>query len=191
MLFLDIETQNDWTNGDSFKISDMKISYTGVIDGETGEEMDFWEDDTEKLFEVMKETDYVVHYNGFTFDMPVIANYVGEEVLALPQIDLMHAAYRTIGFRPKLDDLASATLGYGKIGKGSDAVKYWAAGDLESLRKYCIQDVKVTMDLYDFGVENGYIKYFDKQGFVKQVDIDWDLGKREPEVVEEAPMSMF
>lgn len=191
MLFLDIETQNDWTNGDSFKTKDLKISYVGAIDGETGEEMDFWENDIDKLLEVMQKTDYVVHYNGFTFDMPVIANYVGEAALKVPQIDLMHAANKAIGFRPKLDDLANACLGYGKIGKGSDAVKYWAAQDLDSLKKYCIQDVQVTMDVYNYGIENGFIKYFDKQGFVQQADIDWDLGKREPEAEVEESLSMF
>lgn len=191
MLFLDIETQNDWTSGDSFKIANMKISYVGVIDGDTGEKMDFWEDDMEALGEVMKKTDYVVHYNGFTFDMPIIGNYIGDWVNDLPQIDLMVAAFKKIGFRPKLDDLTNATLGYGKIGKGSDAVKYWAAGDLESLKKYCLQDVKVTMDLYNWGVEKGTIRYYDKQGFVAETDIDWKLGERVKEVVEDERIGMF
>jgi len=191
MLFLDIETKNDWTAGDSFKIENLEISYVGVIDGDTGEEMDFWEEDMEKLGEVMKKTDYVVHYNGFTFDMPVIANYIGDWVNDLPQIDLMVAAFKTIGFRPKLDDLANATLGYGKIGKGSDAVKYWAAGDLESLRKYCLMDCKVTQDVYEWGRDKGFIKYYDKQGFVVTTDIDWELGKRVKEVVVDDRIGMF
>jgi len=191
MLFLDIETKNDWTSGDSFKIENLEISYVGVMDGDTGEEMDFWEDDMEKLGEVMKKTDYVVHYNGFTFDMPVIANYIGDWVNELPQIDLMVAAFKKIGFRPKLDDLANATLGYGKIGKGSDAVKYWAAGDLDSLKKYCLMDVKVTKDVYDWGIDKGFVKYYDKQGFVVKTDIDWELGKRVKEVVVDDSIGMF
>lgn len=191
MLFLDIETKNSWMDGESFKVDNLNISYVGVIDGETGEEMDFWEEDMDKLGELLGSGPTVVHYNGFSFDMPVIANYLGKEIEEVPQIDLMVAAYKTIGFRPKLDDLASATLGYGKIGKGSDAIKYWESGDLESLRKYCLQDVKVTMDVYDYGLENGYIKYFDRQGFPKQVDIDWSLGTKEAEVKNEDAISMF
>jgi DEAD/DEAH box helicase domain-containing protein len=193
MLFLDIETQNDWTSGDAFKIDEMKISYVGVIDSENGKEMDFWEDDIEELGELLKKADLIVHYNGFTFDMPVIANYIGREVMDLPQLDLMVAAHRKIGFRPKLDDLTNATLGYGKIGKGSDAVKYWVSGDLVSLKKYCLQDVKVTMDLYYYGLEYGSIKYFDRSGFIRETEIDWKDGERNTEAVEEdaGAISMF
>ncbi|GAB4157271.1 MAG: hypothetical protein Fur003_0970 [Candidatus Dojkabacteria bacterium] len=190
MVFLDIETQNDWSNGESFKIENLKISYTGVIDSE-GKEHDFWEKDTPQLFEFLKTADMIVHYNGFSFDMPVIANYVGPEVLELPQIDLMVAMYKTIGFRPKLDDVATATLGQGKIGSGADAVKYWAAQDLDSLKKYCLQDVKVTMDVYNFGIKNGFVKYFDKNGFIRQVDIDWTLGQKLPAAVNTDAISMF
>ena len=190
-LFLDIETQNSWAAGDAFIIEEMKISYSGVID-DTGTEYDFWEKDTPAMAALIKSADLTVHYNGFSFDMPVIANYVSNDILDVPQIDLMVAAHKAIGFRPKLDDLATATLGEGKIGKGSDAPKYWAAGDLESLKKYCLQDVKVTKDLYDFGLEHGYIKYFDKNGFLRQADIDWELGRNEVKAVEDPQMqSMF
>lgn len=191
MLFLDIETQNNWSAGESFKIKDLRISYTGVIDGDSGKELDFWEDDTEKLGELLKQADMVVHYNGFTFDMPVIANYVGDDILDVPQIDLMVAAYKAIGFRPKLDMLTNATLGYGKIGKGSDAVVYWEAGELDKLKKYCLQDVRVTMDLYNFGKENGYIKYHDRNGFLKEAKIDWSWGEKVPEPKNEDVISMF
>lgn len=191
MLFLDIETQNDWTAGEAFQIKDMKISYVGAIDSETGKSYDFWESDMEKLGLLMKSADKIVHYNGFTFDMPVIANYLGDEVNDLPQIDLMVAANKTIGFRPKLNDLANATLGYGKNGSGADAVKYWALGDLDSLKKYCLQDVKVTMDIYDYGIKNGIIKYYDRNGFLKETAIDWSLGEKVTQVASDDVMSLF
>ncbi|WKZ31476.1 MAG: ribonuclease H-like domain-containing protein [Candidatus Dojkabacteria bacterium] len=191
MIFLDIETQNDWTSGDAFQIKDMKISYTGVIDSATGKSYDFWESDMEKLGEMLKGADKIVHYNGFTFDMPVIANYLGEDVMNLPQIDLMVAIQKKIGFRPKLDDVANATLGHGKNGSGADAVRYWVSGDLESLKKYCLQDVKVTMELYDYGVEHGVIKYYDRSGFLKEAEIDWSLGEKQGVVVDDQNLSLF
>lgn len=191
MIFLDIETQNDWTGGEAFSIKDMKISYTGVIDAETGRSFDFWESDMEKLGEMLKESDKIIHYNGFTFDMPVIANYLGDWVMDLPQIDLMVAMNKKIGFRPKLDDLANATLGYGKNGSGADAVKYWVGGDLESLKKYCLQDVRVTMEVYEFGVKNGYVKYYDRKGFLKETEIDWSLGEKIPAEKNDDALSLF
>ncbi len=191
MLFLDIETQNNWKNGESFKVEDLRISYAGVINGETGEELDFWEEDIDKLKTLLLSGETVVHYNGFSFDMPVIANYTGPEILDVPQIDLMVAFYKRIGFRPKLDDVATATLGYGKIGKGSDAVMYWESGQLDKLKKYCIQDVHVTMDVYNYGKEHGKVKYFDRNGFKREVSIDWSLGEKEGEPASPDELSLF
>ena len=180
MLFIDIETQNTMDFTKSFKITDLLISYVGVID-EDGNKYDFWEEDIEKLANMLKETDWIVGYNSISFDLPVIANYVGNWVNDLPQIDLMVAVYKKIGFRPKLDNLTQATLGYGKNGVGSDAPMLYQAGELQRLRDYCMQDVQITKDLYEFGVKNGFVKYWDKSGFTKKTDIDWSLGKKSPQ----------
>ncbi len=178
MIFLDIETQNDWTINPVISIPEYKISYTGVID-DKDKAYDFWEDDMEKLGELLKSADMIVGYNIFGFDMPIITNYLGPDILKLPQLDLMAAAFKALGFRPKLDSLTTATFGESKIGKGSDAVKYFAAGDLDSLKKYCLEDVRLTKKLYEFGKENGYVKYFDRKGFISQIDINWDDGLKE------------
>jgi DEAD/DEAH box helicase domain-containing protein len=186
MIFLDIETKS-WSDFMSF--ADAQISYMGVIDDD-GKEIDFWEADLPKLKPILEKTDWIVGYNSIGFDLPIIGNYLGAEVNDLPQIDLMVAVYKTIGFRPKLDDLVTTTLGRSKIAKGSDAPIYWANGDLESLRKYGMEDVRLTKELYEFGKKNGYVKYTDKQGFVRQANINWDLGKKEKKVVEQT-LSLF
>lgn len=194
MLFLDIETQNDWTRGDSFKVRDLKISFVGVIDGKTGEELGFWENELDSLGRLLRKGDKVVHYNGFSFDMPVLANYLGDSITDIPQIDLMVAMYKTVGFRPKLEDLAIATLGYGKSGSGADAVKYWAAGDeisLGKLKEYCIQDVRVTKELYEFGLKEGYVRHYSRSGFLTKVEIDWSSGEKITEKTSQDIMSLF
>ena len=189
MIFLDIETQNDWSGMASFSTMDLKISYTGVID-ENGKEFDIWEDDMDKLHKILKDASMIVGYNIFTFDMPVISNYLGPEVMDLPQLDLMVAVQKEIGFRPKLDALTTATFGEGKIGSGGDAVRYYAAGELDKLKKYCMQDVLLTKKLYEYGLDKGTVKYYDKSGFVKDTPVDWEKGKKVP--AEDAGMlSMF
>ncbi len=176
MIFLDVETQNSTMVGKTMIISELKISYVGVID-DSGKEYDFWEKDMNKLGELIRQHDWVVGYNLVGFDMPVIANYVGDWVKEVPVIDLMIAIYKKVGFRPKLDHVTNATLGYGKNGVGSDAPRLYAEGKLDELKKYCLQDVKITRDLYNFGLREGYINYFDKKGFLLKTDIDWNLGK--------------
>jgi len=189
-LYLDIETQNDWQSGESSKIEDQRVSYVGVIDQDNNE-YDFWEQDMDKLYELLKKASAIVHYNGFTFDMPILANYMGEDVLNLPQIDLMVALKEQIGFRPKLDDVAMATLGKGKIGSGADAIAYWKTGDLENLRKYCLVDVQVTKDVHLHGLETGKVRYFDKAGFLIETPIDWELGRNKPQPKQEKPLTLF
>lgn len=191
MIFLDIETQNDWTGGEVFKLSDQKISYVGVID-EQGNEYDFWEEDLPKIEPMLREADLIVGYNLVGFDMPIIGNYLGEEIVKLPNLDLMVAAYKKLGFRPKLDSLTTATLGASKIGSGADAVRYYAAGEYDKLKEYCLEDVRLTKRLYEYGRDNGSIKYYDKGGFVKDLEIDWDLGLSDAKKEEEPEtMSLF
>lgn len=186
MVFLDIETKT-WS--DFMQITDAEISYMGVIDDE-GKELDFWEKDLPKLKPILEKTDWIVGYNSIGFDMPIIGKYLGKAINDLPQLDLMVALNKTLGFRPKLDVVATTTLGRGKIGHGSDAPVYWAKGDLDSLRKYCMEDVRLTKELYEFGLKNGYVKYIDKQGFVREVKINWDLGMKFVKPVEQT-LSLF
>lgn len=188
MLFLDIETKN---SGDMnfIKIETMEISYIGVID-DNGKELDFWEKDFPALKPLLEATDFIVGYNSIGFDMPIIGNYLGNEVNNLGQLDLMVALYKTLGFRPKLDDVVTATLKRGKTAKGSDAPIFWAKGELDKLRDYCMEDVRLTKELYEYGRDNGFVSYFDKQGFIKQVHIDWNIGKKEKKI-EDKTLSLF
>lgn len=176
MIFLDIETQNSFEEEEAFTTSVLKISYAGIIDYDTKEEIDIWEDDMEKLHEILEKADLIAGYNSISFDLPVIGNYLGRQVNDYPQLDLMVAAKEKIGFRPKLNALSNATLGRGKLGKGMDAVRYYANGELDKLKEYCMEDVRLTMELYDYGLKNKKIKYFDRNGFDKETEIDWSLG---------------
>ncbi len=189
MIFLDIETSNILPDHGSWDMKAMKISYAGVID-DKDVSYDIWETDMEKLRGLLNNTDLIVGYNIFSFDMPIIVNYLGEDILKLPQLDLMVAAHKAIGFRPKLDALTSATFGEGKIGSGGDAVKYFHAGELDKLKKYCLEDVRLTKKLYEYGKENGYIKYYDRSGFIKEAKIDWNDGMKIP-VQDAGIISMF
>ncbi len=175
-IFLDIETQ-DWSK--YMTLAEMKISYCGVI-LEDNQEIDIWESDMEKLKELLEKAQYTVGYNILGFDMPIIGNYLGEWVNDLPQIDLMVALQKQLGYRPKLDVVTSATLGHGKNDHGENAPKYFANGEFDKLKNYCLEDVRITKNLYEFGLEKGFVKYFDKYGFLRETKIDWNDGIKLP-----------
>lgn len=75
----------------------------------------------------------------------------------------------------KLNDFTQATLGMEKNGKGEEAVWFYKEGKLDKLAKYCLWDVRLTRDLYDYVKEFGKVAYFDVRGEKKEMDVD--LGK--------------
>ena len=54
-----------------------------------------------------------------------------------------------------------STLNKGKGGSGLQAVEWWQKGEIEKVRKYCLEDVKITRELYDYALEHGLLKYKD------------------------------
>lgn len=187
MLFLDVETQNFFDSfeaGSGAQFSDLKISFAGAYDNDKDKYYSFWEKDIKKLGELMLSTDRVVGYNVWGFDYGVLQPYLNFEPWELPTLDLMIAMRNTVGFRPKLDTLAKANLGSGKIGTGLDAGEYFRNGDLDKLEEYCLEDVRLTYEVWNIGAKNGKLKYYDSRGFAKETEIDWDQGnmQRAPEV---------
>lgn len=120
-----------------------------------------WKDGRKGMAEAAKhlltEADAVVHYNGIKYDIPKIR---GEVVLAglepfpqVSQIDLMRTV-KTFGFNMNRLAYVAPLLGVGKKldHEGFALWKKVMDGDEVAQRKmerYCVQDVKVTVQLYD------------------------------------------
>ena len=85
----------------------------------------------------------------------------------------MRELQNKLGFRPRLDAVASATLQIGKSADGLQAVKWWREGKIEEIYTYCEQDVAVTRDIYLFGKTNRFVQYFDRQYRVQKVLVNW------------------
>ena len=60
-----------------------------------------------------------------------------------------------------MDTLAHATLGKKKIGHGLEAISWWQNGEIEKVKKYCMEDVKITKEIYEYALQNGNLKYRD------------------------------
>ncbi|GAH81408.1 unnamed protein product, partial [marine sediment metagenome] len=76
-------------------------------------------------------------------------------------------------FRLSLDALASATLGAGKSADGLQAIRWWRQAKMQELFEYCQQDVEVTRQLYEFGRQNKYVQYRDRQWRMRRVPVNW------------------
>lgn len=168
---IDIETQNTFQEVGKYDHRLLKVSLVGAYDfGVTAYES-YLENELVGLWKKMESASVIVGYNIIGFDLPVLNNYYPGDLTKLPTIDLMYLLEAKIGFRVKLDDVAKATLGIGKSGTGLLAVEYWKKGEIDKLREYCLQDVKVTKDLFEYAQQYHHLKYLDRSGAAVTVPI--------------------
>jgi len=168
-IVLDIETQNTFQDVGAYKASLLKISVIGVYFYETDTWETFLEADLPKLWPRLERSSRIIGYNLFGFDYPCMQQYYTGNIMALPTIDLLLEIEKRIGFRVKLDVVAQATLGMGKSGDGLQAVRFWKEGKIKELSDYCLQDVRVTRDIYEQALLNKKIYYFDRMGQKQEV----------------------
>lgn len=119
--------------------------------------------------DLLNAADLVITWNGARYDMPVLDTLWGP----LPEVDhcdLMRDCYEVLGWRPKLEYVAQATLGRGKSGRGDMAPDMYQRGAFGKLHSYCLLDVALTRDLYFFRETYGFLRTLDKAGKVHMID---------------------
>lgn len=176
-IVLDIETANSFADVGKYDPSLLKVSLVGVYSYATDTYESFLEPDLPKLWRMLESADRIIGYNLFGFDYPVLNTYYPGDLASFPTLDIMKDIEKVIGFRVKLDDVAHGSLGVGKSGNGLQAIEFFRRGEIDKLREYCLQDVKVTKEVYEFGLANGYVAFNDRMGDKVQAKIDFKLVK--------------
>jgi DEAD/DEAH box helicase domain-containing protein len=178
-VVLDIETDGlGGPNGEP-----AKITLVGTYFYETDTYESFLEHELPQLWPKLERADRIIGYNTKGFDYPVMNNYYAGDVAAFPSLDLLEEIYKTLGFRLKLDAVATASVGAGKTGSGLQAIEYFKKGEIDKLRKYCLDDVRITKEVYEFGKKNGFINYMDRTGVKREVRIDFSHVSEAPKPV--------
>ena len=173
-IIFDIETQNTFQEVGGRYPERLKISVAVTFDTADQAFHRYTEADTPQLALDLSQTDLVVGYNLYGFDYPVLQQYTeAVELAQLPTVDMMVEVQKRLGFRLKLDAIATATLQVGKSADGLQAVQWWREGRVEELFEYCRQDVEVTHGVYEFGKQNRYIQYYDRQYRIKRLPVAW------------------
>jgi DEAD/DEAH box helicase domain-containing protein len=76
--------------------------------------------------------------------------------------------------------VAQATLQCSKSGSGWDAIKLFREGRMDELKKYCIDDVRLTKDIYEYGLKNGKILFTSNRDYqMHEVPVQWGGTVRE------------
>ena len=174
-IILDIETQNTFQEIGKHDHTQLKVSLLVIYDTSSGEFSTYLESELGKLWPVLERADRLIGYNLKGFDIPVLNNYYPGDLRRIQTLDIMEEIEKKVGFRVKLDDVAQTTLGVGKSGTGLMAIEYWRKGEIEKLKAYCEQDVRVTRDLYNYGLEKKEVAFVDRLG--RKISVHVDFGQ--------------
>ncbi len=164
MLVIDVETKKTFNEVGSRDPALLGVSYVGVYSYEEGRLFGFFESELDQFWPYLKRAVVVIGYNIDAFDLPTLKNYYPGNLGDIKTLDLMKIIKEATGIRLGLDVVAKTTLGKGKIGHGLDAIRYYHEKRWEELAKYCLEDVAITRDLYEFMKNQGTISYPDVNG---------------------------
>ena len=107
------------------------------------------------------------------FDNRVLSAYTVFKLDSLPTMDIMEVITDRLGYRLSLDRLAEHTLGIKKSANGLMALQWFKEGRIDEIIHYCQQDVKITRDLFLFGLKNRYLLFQNKAGSVVRLPVDF------------------
>jgi DEAD/DEAH box helicase domain-containing protein len=178
-ITFDIETKNFFQDVGSNDPRDLDISVVCIHDSLDDSYQSFLEADFKKLWPILEQADMLITWNGDHFDIPLLNKYYSGDLNKIKSLDLMKEVQKVLGRRLKLDSVGEATLGKNKSGHGSDAVDWWNSGQIDKLIAYCIDDVKLTKELYDHAMSRGHLKY-KEAGVLKEIKLnttDWEVPK--------------
>ena len=173
-IVLDVETQKGFNEVDRKKLHLLKVSVVCIYDSKTDSYSAFEENQMTRLEERLKQADLIVGFNIRDFDLEVLAPYMASPVKNLPVFDILADFERIRGHRISLQSVAQATIQASKSGSGWDALRLFREGRMEELKKYCIDDVRITKEVYEYGLKHGKISYISNRYYqTHEVPVSW------------------
>jgi len=176
-VVFDLETKTaprDWAARDELK--SLGVSVAGIWSSQGDSFRVFREEELGELSKIFKAADRLIGFAIKKFDIPVLQPYVDFDLGEIPAVDMFEDVSATLGHRISLASLAKATLKAEKGGHGLEAVAWFRSGDWAKLEEYCLQDVRLTRDLYQYGQKFGHLLFeslIDRK--VVSVPVSWGL----------------
>ncbi len=176
VVVFDLETQRSFDEvGGRSQFHRLGVSVGVAYRYDEARFITYHEETVGELIELLKSAELVVGYNILGFDYQVLRGYTDEDLRTLPTFDIMYDLEERLGFRPKLESVAAPTLGSGKSADGLQALEWWRRGEVAKIEEYCKEDVRVTRDLFDFGLRNRYVLVSRSSGKPRRVEVDWTV----------------
>ena len=200
IVYLDTETKNlfddvggrgvdikHWLSDDIVLTSEgiLKLAF-GIAATYDNEGLRFWSDPAELLGYLLDEkVDHIVHFNGTTFDIPMILAQVDPpkieggkaifsesfqmcyDLIGTKSTDILVKCEEVLGHRISLDSIIQGCFGRSKIMSGADWWKYYTSGDIlkqTTAVNYLIGDVLDLYKIHSIGLELGQLAFTDSGG---------------------------
>ena len=170
LVYFDLETQKlahevgGWSNIDRMRLA-LAVTYST----ERAAYHIYGEQDVVALVEQLTTADLIIGFNLNRFDYVVLSPYTSTVLWRLPTFDLLERIEQKLGYRVSLDALARGTLNESKSADGVQSVKWWRQGQIDKVTEYCKKDVEITRRLYEHGCDEGYLRFIDRYGRLRQV----------------------
>jgi len=159
-------------------VNEQELIVVAIHDSLTDDYSSYSREELPKLWPILEHADFLIGFNSDSFDIPLLNRYYPGDLAHIHSLDLLSEVQQVLGRRIRLQSLAEATLGRGKSGDGLKAGEWWREGKQDLVRQYCIDDVRLTRELYDYALANGKLKYKDLMD-IRDIKLDTSQwGKR-------------
>lgn len=165
ILVFDIETIGNISSPNF--VEDMQITVVGVYHYGRDEYKTYFLDELPQLESDLKQADLLVGFNNEHFDTPILNKYYKLDLWSIPSFDILKEFKHITGKRVGLNSIAGATLGMYKSGSGKEAITLYQDGKLKELAEYCLDDVKLTKEVFEYAIRNKHINYTSKDGWLR------------------------
>ena len=180
-VVFDLETQNIFSEVEDNNPTSLDISVASFYDSQEDKYTTVSIDKLHKIWSIVEQSDALVGYNSNYFDIPLLNKYYPGDLTQIKSIDILEKIKMSLGRRVRLDSVAKATLGIGKISDGLQAVRWWREGKVDEIKKYCQKDVEVTKDIFLYALKHNKL-YFQDGGQKRQIDIDTSAWQEKQDV---------
>lgn len=169
-ITFDIETRGEFTGGIANPAT-LDLSVVCIHDSETDAYTCYEQSQLAELWPILERADMLIGYNSDHFDIPILNKYYAGNLERIKSLDLLKEVKNVLGRRLRLDSLAEGTLNKKKSGNGLEAQTWMKEGRMDKVKAYCMDDVRLTKELYDYARKNGSLKYKDYEG-IREVKLD-------------------
>jgi DEAD/DEAH box helicase domain-containing protein len=170
-ITFDIESVSNSLVRRHIDVSEQELTVIAIHDSLTNEYSAYFKEELPRLWPILEHADLLIGFNSDAFDIPLLNRYYPGDLSRLHSLDLLSEVQKALGRRIRLQSLAEATLGKGKSSDGLTVGQWWKEGKRDDVAKYCIEDVRLTRELYDYALAHGTLKYKDLRD-IRDIKLD-------------------